>query len=132
MLEMFWTNTSDITPLRELTNLRHLNITYKRVRDAEADLDTLMHMTWLERLWISSNMYRDDQIEALKAALPDTQVQVIYTTDCVSQGWRNGSEEYFNMRDALHMYYLDDDSNHVYINPYTNQPSQYDDTDPFR
>ncbi len=132
MLEMFWTNTSDITPLRELTNLRHLNITYKRVRDAEADLDTLMHMTWLERLWISYNMYRDDQIEALKAALPDTQVQVIYTTDCVSQGWRNGSEEYFNMRDALHMYYLDDDSNHVYINPYTNQPSQYDDTDPFR
>lgn len=115
MLEMFWTNTSDITPLRELTNLRHLNITYKRVRDAEADLDTLMHMTWLERLWISYNMYRDDQIEALKAALPDTQVQVIYTTDCVSQGWRNGSEEYFNMRDALHMYYLDDDSNHVYI-----------------
>lgn len=132
MLEMFWTNTSDITPLRELTNLRHLNITYKRVRDAEADLDTLMHMTWLERLWISYNMYRDDQIEALKEALPDTQVQVIYTTDCVSQGWRNGSEEYFNMRDALHMYYLDDDSNHVYINPYTNQPSQYDDTDPFR
>ena len=132
MLEMFWTNTSDITPLRELTNLRHLNITYKRVRDAEADLDTLMQMTWLERLWISYNMYRDDQIEALKAALPDTQVQVIYTTDCVSQGWRNGSEEYFNMRDALHMYYLDDDSNHVYINPYTNQPSQYDDTDPFR
>lgn len=132
MLEMFWTNTSDITPLRELTNLRHLNITYKRVRDAEADLDTLMHMTWLERLWISYNMYRDDQIEALKAALPNTQVQVIYTTDCVSQGWRNGSEEYFNMRDALHMYYLDDDSNHVYINPYTNQPSQYDDTDPFR
>ena len=132
MLEMFWTNTSDITPLRELTNLRHLNITYKRVRDAEADLDTLMHMTWLERLWISYNMYRDDQIEALKAALPDTQVQVIYTTDCVSQGWRNGSEEYFNMRDALHMYYIDDDSNHVYINPYTNQPSQYDDTDPFR
>lgn len=132
MLEMFWTNTSDITPLRELTNLRHLNITYKRVRDAEADLDTLMHMTWLERLWISYNMYRDDQIEALKAALPDTQVQVIYTIDCVSQGWRNGSEEYFNMRDALHMYYLDDDSNHVYINPYTNQPSQYDDTDPFR
>lgn len=132
MLEMFWTNTSDITLLRELTNLRHLNITYKRVRDAEADLDTLMHMTWLERLWISYNMYRDDQIEALKAALPDTQVQVIYTTDCVSQGWRNGSEEYFNMRDALHMYYLDDDSNHVYINPYTNQPSQYDDTDPFR
>ena len=104
----------------------------KRVRDAEADLDTLMHMTWLERLWISYNMYRDDQIEALKAALPDTQVQVIYTTDCVSQGWRNGSEEYFNMRDALHMYYIDDDSNHVYINPYTNQPSQYDDTDPFR
>ena len=132
MLEMFWTNTSDITPLRELTNLRHLNITYKRVRDAEADLDTLMHMTWLERLWISYNMYRDDQIEALKAALPDTQVQVIYTTDCVSQGWRNDSEEYFNMRDALHMYYIDDDGNHVPVNPYTGEPSQYDDTDPFR
>ena len=24
------------------------------------------------------------------------------------------------------------DFRHVYINPYTNQPSQYDDTDPFR
>ena len=132
MLELFWTNMSDITPLRDLENLRHLNITYKRVRDAEADLDTLMHMTWLERLWISYNMYSDEQIAALKAALPDTQVQVIYTTDCVSQGWRNGSVEYFNMRDALHMYYLDDDSNHVYVNPYTGEPSRYDDTDPFR
>lgn len=132
MLEMFWTNTSDITPLRELTNLRHLNITYKRVRDAEADLETLTQMTWLERLWISSNMYREEQVEALKAALPNTQVQVIYTTDCVSMGWRNDSEEYFNMRDALHMYYISDEGNHIYINPYTGEPSQYDDTDPFR
>ena len=28
--------------------------------------------------------------------------------------------------------YIDDDGNHVPVNPYTGEPSQYDDTDPFR
>ena len=28
--------------------------------------------------------------------------------------------------------YIDDDGNHVPYNPYTGEPSQYDDTDPFR
>ena len=131
MLEMFWTNTSDITPLRELTNLRHLNITYKRVRDAESDLEVLSSMTWLERLWISYNMYSEEQVAALREALPNTQIVVIETLDCVSMGWRDDSEEYYNMRDALHMYYINEAGDSVTYNPFTGERSQYEDTNPF-
>lgn len=125
-LEMFWTNCSDITYLVNCKNLQHLNIAYKRVRDREADLDTLKQMTWLKRLYFSHNMYKPNEVEALRAALPDTDIFVIYTDDCASLGWRNGDQAYFDSRDALHMYYMNDDNNMVKINPYTGEPSPYE------
>ena len=125
-LEMFWTNCSDITYLVNCKSLEHLNIAYKRVRDREADLDTLKQMTWLKRLYISHNMYKPNEVEALKAALPDTAVFVIYTDDCASLGWRNDDKTYFDSRDALHMYYMNDDNNMVKINPSTGEPSPYE------
>ena len=65
-------------------------------------------------------------MEALRAALPDTEIHVIYTDDCASLGWRDGDKAYFDSRDALHMYYMNDDNNMVKINPYTGEPSPYE------
>lgn len=42
---------------------------------------------------------------------------VIYTLDCVSKGWRD-VKEYFDMRDALNMYYMDENGNTIRENPY--------------
>lgn len=125
-LEMFWTNCSDITYLVNCKNLEHLNIAYKRVRDREADLNTLKQMTWLKRLYFSHNMYKPNEVEELRAALPNTVIKVIYTDDCASLGWRDGDKAYFDSRDALHMYYMNDDNNMVKINPYTGEPSPYE------
>ena len=88
-------------------------------------------MKQLKRLYIGGNMYNDEQMARLREALPDTQIIVHLSPEWFAQRWRE-AEIYFEMRDALHMYYIDDDGNHVPYNPYTGEPSQYDDTDPFR
>ena len=131
-LELFWTNCSDITWMAECKNLQHVNIAYKRVRDVDADLSTLKQMTWLKRLYISGNMYKPEQIAELEAALPDTTLKVIYTDDCASLGWRDDDKVYFDARDAMHMYYINDDNNMVKVNPWTGEESQYEWTNPFR
>lgn len=101
------------------------------MRDSESDINVLTQMTWLERLWFSNNMYDDAQVARLREALPNTQIEIIYDMNCVSKGWREGSKAYFDMRDALHMYYMDDDSNDIPINPYTGEENKYQDTNPF-
>lgn len=77
----------------------------------------LSQMTWLDRLWLSNNMFSEDQVQTLRDALPDTEIMVIYTLDCVSKGWRD-VKEYFDMRDALNMYYMDENGNTIRENPY--------------
>ena len=131
-LELFWTNCSDITWMAECKNLQHVNIAYKRVRDQAADLATLKQMTWLKRLYFSANMYSPAQVQELMDALPDTVIRVIETDDCASLGWRDEDKVYFDARDALHMYYINDDNNMVRINPFTGERSQYEWTNPFR
>lgn len=131
-LEMYWTNMDDISPLVELKNLKALNITYKRVRDRANDLEVLRQMTWLEKLYFSANMYSAEEIQMLREALPNTDIRVIETLNCCSLGWRSDNKYYYDYRDALHMYYISDESNHIDVNPFTGEKSQYDDTDPFR
>ena len=41
-------------------------------------------------------------------------------------------EEYYKMRDALHMYYMTDEGGTQLINPFTGERSQYEWTNPFR
>lgn len=133
-LELGKASFTDITPLAECPNLTDIDLMYKRVKSdavAEADIETLCKMKQLKRLYIGGNMYNDEQMARLHEALPDTQIIVHLSPEWFAQRWRE-AEIYFEMRDALHMYYIDDDGNHVPYNPYTGEPSQYDDTDPFR
>ena len=55
----------------------------------------------------------------------------MYGDNTLEGGWR-GAEEYFYMRDALHMYYMTDTGQTVVYNPYTGERSQYEWTNPFR
>ena len=71
------------------------------------------------------------QVEELREALPDTYIHVVYGEDTLEGGWRK-VEEYFNMRDAMHMYYMTDAGDTVVYNPYTGERSQYEWTNPFR
>ena len=133
-LEVHQTSFQDLSPLLECPALRHLNIVYKKVPTEEArrtDVDILKQMTWLKRLWIGGNMYLPDQVEELRAALPDTEIHVVTGTLTLEGGWRK-DEAYFRMRDALHMYYMTDDGHTVEVNPYTGERSLYEWTNPFR
>ena len=136
-LEMYWScgKGMDISYLKDCPNLKHLNIAYKRIKDDNeraTDLATLKSMKQLKRLWISANMYSAEDVRALREALPDTQIEVMDTLNCVAKGWREGDQAYYDYRDALHMYYMSDESNTVLINPYTGERSQYEWTNPFR
>ena len=136
-LELYWScgKGMDISYLKDCPNLKHLNIAYKRIKDDEeraTDLATLKSMKQLERLWISNTMYSPADIQALREALPNTQIEVMDALNCVAKGWRDGHKVYFDYRDALHMYYISDESNMTLVNPYTGERSQYEWTNPFR
>ncbi|MBR6114497.1 MAG: hypothetical protein IKQ10_04860 [Oscillospiraceae bacterium] len=133
-LELFKTSFYDLTPLLECRNLRHLNIAFIRVKTEQQrriDVDQLKQMVWLERLWIGGNMFSAAQVQELREALPDTEIKVMYGEDATLGGWRK-AEEYFKMRDAMHMYYMNDTGGTVVYNPYTGERSQYEWTNPFR
>lgn len=133
-LELGKVSFTDITPLAECQNLTDIDLMYKRVKSdevAESDIETLCRMPNLRRLYIGGNMYSEEQLARLHEALPNTQIIIHNSPEWFEQKWRE-AEIYFEMRDALHMYYISDEGNHIDVNPYTGERSQYDDTDPFR
>ena len=125
---------TDLTPLRGCPKLEHLNIVYKRTHDdavAASDIEVLTQMKQLKRLYIGGNMYSDEQVERLYAELPDTEIVVNNGPETCALGWRD-PEIYFEMRDAMHMYYMDGVGNTIMYNPYTGERSAYEDTNPFQ
>ncbi len=86
-LEIFNTNCTDLTPLAELTNLKHLNICW--IHELR-DITPLYGLTQLERLWIGCvHSIPQEQIEEIQRRLPDTVINV--TTDTPTfEGWREG------------------------------------------
>mgnify|MGYP004731633251 CR=1 FL=1 len=125
---------TDLTPLLGCPKLEHLNIVYKRTHDdavAASDIEVLTQMKQLKRLYIGGNMYSDEQVERLYAELPDTEIVVNNGPETCALGWRD-PEIYFEMRDAMHMYYMDGVGNTIMYNPYTGERSAYEDTNPFQ
>ncbi|MDO4572898.1 MAG: leucine-rich repeat domain-containing protein [Clostridia bacterium] len=93
-LECFNNQISDISPLAELKALRYLNCGMNPFTDASP----LMELEGLERLWINRASIRREDGEALKAALPDTQVMCAFGADPSAYGWRKGNQGYINMQ----------------------------------
>ena len=104
-LELFGTYLEDISPQLGCTALRDLNLCYV-VAPADNLFDTLSQMTWLRRLWISGTSMSNAQIEALREALPDTEIWSKLSSSSTGSTWRC-DEDYYDMRDAFHMYYMD-------------------------
>lgn len=99
-LEIFMTKFSQTELLTGLTKLEDLNLAWAKVENIEP----LLEMTWLHRLWIPGNYLTHEEIAALKEALPDT-IFCFHSAECTDQGWRD-SPNYFEMRDLLGMFYM--------------------------
>lgn len=96
-LELDWSPVRDFSPLVGCTALEDLNI-----GNTGADVTPIGQMTWLKNLWM---IFRSGgSAWEMRQALPNTRV-VSSGNATVSSGWRN-LPNYFDMRDALHMYYM--------------------------
>ncbi|MBQ6465730.1 MAG: hypothetical protein IJJ43_05640 [Oscillospiraceae bacterium] len=87
-LEIFNTNCTDLRPLAELKNLKHLNICW--IKNL-SDISPLYEMTQLERLWIGSsanNQIPRSQYAEIQRRLPDTVINVT-TDNPTEEGWRD-------------------------------------------
>ena len=92
-LEIFFNDVRDISCLPALTRLMDLNICFNRI----TDIRPLHQMTWLKRLWVSQyNSHNPSikpdpaEVEALVAALPDTQVDSTAKSS-IGNHWRDHS-----------------------------------------
>ena len=96
-LELDWSPVRDFSPLVGCTALEDLNI-----GNTGADVTPIGQMTWLKNLWM---IFRGGgSAWEMRQALPNTRV-VSSGNATVSSGWRN-LPNYFDMRDALNMYYM--------------------------
>ena len=91
-VELFMNRISDLSPLSGLKNLKDLNICANRVKD----LSPLAPLSSLERLWCARNPFTPEDCDALRAQLPDCDVNSTAEDDTLD-GWRT-HERYFWMR----------------------------------
>ena len=97
-LELDWSPVKDFTPLQGCTALEDLNI-----GNTGADVTPIGKMTWLKNLWM---IFRGGgSAWEMTQALPNTHV-VASGNATVSSGWRR-LPNYYAMRDALNMYYME-------------------------
>ncbi len=87
--ELFLNRIEDITPLASLTNLKDLNLAHNNISDPTP----LYALKQLKRLWISCNNLTEEQVEALRQALPNTEI-VANTHWSTGAGWREHSHYY--------------------------------------
>ena len=110
-LELFQTGVRDISPLAGCTSLEHLNICYI-IAPGENIVETLSQMPWLKRVWCCGTLMNNEQLAQLHEALPDTEIWDKAGDESTGSTWRY-DPAYFEMRDAFHMYYMDDDGNTI-------------------
>lgn len=85
-LEIQTNSISDISPLAPLVNLKHLNM----ARNGNITvLSPLFGMTKLERLWLgASSSYPQEQIEQIRAIVPECNINTYVYNDPTEGGWR--------------------------------------------
>ena len=69
-------------------------------------------MPQLERLWYCGNNMTDEQLDELKAALPDTEMYLLPHGESTGGTWRT-HPHYYEMRDFFGMYYMPGGTNGV-------------------
>lgn len=97
-LEMDWCDrVEDYSPLAECTALEDLNI-----GETFGDITPVLEMTWLKNLWLVG--CPEDSYNSAKAAMTSTNIAYYYGNP--DDGWRE-LPNYYKMRDALLMFYMD-------------------------
>lgn len=105
-LEITDSITTGLTPLLECPALLDLNLCLTPRGDVEENLEVLCQMKNLERLWYSSYHFSPEQAKQIAEMLPNCQIYTCYGKKNVfGGGWRY-HERYYEMRDALDMYYM--------------------------
>lgn len=106
----------DLTPLLECDSLVDLNIcAYRHTDNGQEIADILCQMTGLERLWFCTYQLDEQQRQQVVDALPNTEIYCSNdVTSCMGGLWRY-HERYYDMRDMLGMFYMDEDSNRHYL-----------------
>ena len=100
-LEMFYTQVHDLEPILDLPNLQHLNISHLRLND----YTQLFRMKQLKRLWWVDSGLTAEQQQALRDALPGTEICFwAWEDNAVGNYWRD-DPSYREMRDNLGMNY---------------------------
>lgn len=96
-LAIYWDDRiEDYSPLLGCTALEDLNI-----GETFGDITPVLQMTWLKNLWMVG--CPQQSYSKVAAALPDTRIGYNYGNP--DDGWRS-LPNYFNLRDALLMFYL--------------------------
>ena len=97
-LELSWCAIESYEPLLGCTALEDVNLSR-----TFADPEPVKKMTWLKNLWCMER--GNGVVYEWTQALPNTHVVGI-GTDAIGYGWRK-LPNYYKMRDALDMYYMD-------------------------
>ncbi len=111
----------DLTPLINCTKLQDLNICYIYARHDKA-YEALVQMPWLERLWYCGNALTPEEVEGLKAAMPNCEMFLQDRAESTGGGWRD-HPHYYEMRDVFEMFYMPGGTNgvdshgHQIVNP---------------
>jgi len=86
-LELFMLyDLTDYAPLSELP-LIDLNVRCEQNKRHTLEIDALLSMTTLERLWISEGHFTEEEEQRLRDALPDCQIS-ISESHATGNGWR--------------------------------------------
>ncbi len=110
-LEAFQTIINDISPLLDCPKLRDLNLSYTCV-SAKNAWEVLTQLTSLERLWWCGCPLNTPQRTKLMEYLPNTYMFFLNGGEPSGGSWRY-HQNYFEMRDFFHMYYMPGGSNGV-------------------
>lgn len=93
-LELFVNPLSDLTPLAECKNLIDLHIGFCEIED----FSPLTGLDKLDRLWMSDNPFTQEDVDMLKAALPNCTINTTAGEIAITaEGWRQGHPRYLQI-----------------------------------
>ena len=94
-LEIKYNYINDLSPLAACTKIRFLNCANNEI----SDFSVVKNMPALERLWISMNRFTMDQVETLRAELPNVDIKAsLKNPEYAESLWRKGNEGYLAMQ----------------------------------
>jgi len=111
-LEAWKCGIKDISPLLGCTSLEDVNLCNNPIQD----ITILGQIETLNNIWISGVNWPKEQKEALNAAKPDAKIVYYQNYGSTGEGWRQ-LDNYYNHRDIMGMFYLDDDLNAYWERP---------------